>query len=383
MRASTQPDGRKRIAIAAPVLTDLETRYVTECLATNWISSKGKFIGEFERLFADYIGAKYALAVSSGTAALHLSLVACGVRAGHEVILPAFTMIACANAVTYQSARPVLVDSDPEFWQISPNDVGGRISEKTRAIMPVHMYGHPADIDSLKETVKNREGKIFIVEDAAEAHGAMYKGTKVGCLGDVSAFSFYANKIITTGEGGMVVTDDRLIAERVASLRDQGYDYGKRKYLVHTSVGYNYRMTNLQAAVGVAQMARIDEFVGHHRKIAELYTQRLHGIPGLVLPREAEWARSVYWMFTALIDEDEFGMSRDALIEKLGELGIETRAAFLPIHLQLPYSGQFNLERFPVAESLGRRGLNLPSGNNVSSEDVESVCQAIREAREA
>jgi len=364
-----------RIGIAAPVLSDRETQYVLECLQTNWISSKGHFISDFEREFAGRVGARHGIAVTSGTTALHLALAALGVGPGDEVIVPTYTMIACANAVRYCGARPVLADSDPVTGNLTADEVARRLTSRTKAVMPVHLYGHPADMDAI-HAVTDPKG-IPLVEDAAQAHGALYHGRPAGSLAAVGAFSFYANKIVTCGEGGMVVTSDDRIAENARALRDQGYDPARRKFLVHDRIGFNYRLTNLQAAVGLAQTQRLDEFVRHHRATAALYDELLASVPGILRPPELPGVRNVYWMYTIQVDGARYGRSRDELLLELEKQGIETRASFVPIHRQPAYAGQYDGESFPVAEKLGREGLNLPSGNNTTPDEVRRVAAAI------
>jgi len=367
---------RRFIPLAEPDLSGNEERYVVECVRSGWISSKGKFVEEFEKQFAKYIGVKYAIAVSSGTAALHLALAAVGVKPSDEVIIPTFTMIANANTVMYLGAKPVLVDSELNTWNIDPDKIKEKITNRTKAIVVVHIYGHPADMDPIIE-IAEKYG-LYVIEDAAEAHGAEYKGRKVGSIGHVSAFSFYANKIITTGEGGMVTTDDPEIAEKVRELRDQYYDYSRRKWLIHKDIGYNYRMTNLQASIGLAQLERIEYFVEKHRKNAYYYNSLLKDVNGITLPPEASWAKNVYWMYTILIDKRKTGISRDELMIELEKCGIDTRATFLPIHLQPPYFNMFRDEKHPVAEYLSSTGMNLPSGNTLSKEDIEYTVDCIR-----
>lgn len=367
----------RRIPIAQPDLSGNEEKYLLECIRTGWISSKGKFVQEFEEKFASYIGVKHAIAVSSGTAALHLALAALDVGPGDEVIVPTFTMIACANVVRYLGAKPILVDSEPNTWNIDPNKIEEKITRKTKAIMVVHIYGHPADMDPIIKIARRYD--LYVIEDAAEAHGAEYKGKKVGGIGDVGCFSFYANKIITTGEGGMIVTNDDDIAEKVRRLRDQGYNVKLRKWLVHDIIGYNYRMTNLQAAIGLAQLERIEEFVKRHRENAYYYNQLLKRVRGITLPPEAPWAKNVYWMYTILVNEEITGISRDELMRKMEEYKVDTRATFLPIHLQPPYKEMYKHERYPVAEMLGKRGINLPSGNTLTKEDIEYVVTVLKE----
>jgi perosamine synthetase len=367
----------RRIPIAEPDLSGNEEKYVIECIRTGWISSKGKFVDQFEEKFVSYIGVRHAIAVSSGTAALHLALAALDIRPGDEVIMPTFTMIACANVAKYLGAKPVLIDSEISTWNIDPNKIEEKITNKTKAIMVVHIYGHPADMDPIMKIAKKYG--LYVIEDAAEAHGAEYKGRKVGSIGDIGCFSFYANKIITTGEGGMITTNDDKIAEKVRRLRDQGYNLSMRKWLVHDVIGYNYRLTNLQAAVGLAQLERIEEFINRHREIARYYNSLLKNIRGVTLPPEMPWARNVYWMYTILVDEEFLGITRDDLMKKLETYGVDTRSTFLPIHLQPPYKGIYANEKYPIAELLGKRGINLPSGNLITKEDIEYVVSAIKD----
>ncbi|MEM3601970.1 MAG: DegT/DnrJ/EryC1/StrS family aminotransferase [Candidatus Bathyarchaeia archaeon] len=367
----------RKIPVAEPVLSGNEEKYVTECIRTNWISSKGKFIDLFEEKFASYIGVKHAIAVSSGTAALHLALAALDIQSGDEIIMPTFTMIACANVAKYLAAKPVLVDSDSLTWNIDPNKIEEKITDKTKAIMVIHIYGHPADMDPIMKIAK-RHG-LYVVEDAAEAHGAEYKGKKVGGIGDIGCFSFYANKIITTGEGGALVTNNEEIAVKIRRLRDQAYNADLRKWLIHDDVGYNYRLTNLQAAVGVAQLERIEGFVNRHRENAYYYNSLLKDVQGITLPPEMPWAKNVYWMYTILVNEELLGITRDDLMKKLESFGIDTRAAFLPIHLQPPYKNVYINEKYPIAELLGRRGINLPSGNSTTKEDIDYIVSAIND----
>jgi perosamine synthetase len=296
------------------------------------------------------------------------------------VISPASTMIATAFAVIYCGAKPVLVDAEPETWDIDVNKIEDKITEKTKAIMPVHIYGHPCDMDPIMKLA--REHDLYVVEDAAEAHGAEYKGKKTGGIGDVGCFSFYANKIITAGEGGMVVTNDEEIAEQARSLRNLCFPKEKRVYL-HSEVGYNYRMTNIQAAIGLAQFERMDELADMRRRNARLYNSLLKDIECLTLPIEREWARNVYWMYSILI-EDEFGMSRDALMEELEKRGIETRTFFVPMHEQLVFQnmGLFKGEKYLVAEELARKGMYLPSSSGLKGGDLRYVCEAIKEIKE-
>jgi perosamine synthetase len=365
-----------------PKLGRRELEYVTECVESGWISSSGRFIGEFESGWAAYCGRRHGVAVSNGTTALQAAVAALELEQGDEVIMPTFTIVSCAAAVLAVGAVPVLVDSEPETWTMDVARLEARVTSRTRAIMPVHIYGHPVDMDPLLELVERRG--IAVLEDAAEAHGAEYRSAggewrRCGSFGALSCFSFYANKLVTTGEGGMIVTDDDGLAERLRSLRNLGFRPERRFH--HEVLGFNFRLTNLQAALGVAQLERMDEIVARKRAIAALYTARLSGLGGLTLPVEKPWARSVFWMYGVLVDEST-GLDATALAGRLGERGVETRPFFLGMHEQpaLHRLGLFRDERYPVAERLARQGLYLPSGLALTDEQVEKVCGAVREA---
>jgi perosamine synthetase len=364
------------IPVCVPFIGEKELEYVVDCIKTNWISSKGRYVEEFESKFARYCGCTYGISTTSGTTALHLALASLGIGPGDEVILPASTMIATAFAVVYCGAKPVLVDAEQETWNVNVERLEEKITDKTKVIMPVHIYGHPCDMDPIMKLARDHD--LFVVEDAAEAHGAEYRGKKVGGFGDVNCFSFYANKIITTGEGGMVVTNDEEIAERARLLKDLAHSPDKR--FLHTAVAFNYRMTNIQAAIGLAQFERIEELVERRRRNAQLYNRLLQGIKGIRLPPEKEWARNVYWMYGILI-EDEFGMSRDALMQKLEQKGIETRAFFMPMHEQPVFQamGLFHDERYPVAEELAKKGMYLPSSSGLKEEEIKYISATIKE----
>jgi len=369
------------IPICAPLLGEEELEYITNCIKTNWISSKGKYVNEFEEKFAEYCGCKYGVTTTSGTTALHLALASLGIKREDEVILSAFTMIATAFAVVYCGAKPVLVDAEPETWNMNVNQIEKKITERTKAIMTVHIYGHPCDMDPIMKIAKQHN--LYIIEDAAEAHGAEYKGKKAGGIGDIGCFSFYANKIITTGEGGMIVTNDEEIAERAKSLRNLSFPIGRQTYL-HSELGYNYRMTNIQAAIGLAQFERIEELVEMRRKNARLYNSYLKEIDGLTLPIEKKWAKNVYWMYSILVEGD-FGISRDKLMDKLIERGIETRTFFIPMHKQPVFHKMdlFKGECYPVAQEIAKKGLHLPSGSSLKEEEIRYICDAIKDIRGA
>ncbi len=363
------------IPIAEPLLGKEELENVTAAVRSGWISSAGKFITEFEEEFAGYCGSKYAVATCNGTVALHLALTALEIVAGDEVIVPALSFIAAANVVRYTGATPVFVDSHPDYWCLDPEKIEEAITPRTKAIIPVHLYGHPSDMDEIVAVA--RKHQLYVVEDAAEAHGAEYKGKRVGSLSTIACFSFYGNKIITTGEGGMCLTSDEKLAERMRLLRDHAMCRDKKYW--HETIGFNYRMTNMQAAVGVAQLGKIDGFLVKKRQIASWYAEGLAGLAerGLIkLHPEMSWARCAYWLYSVLI-EDDFRMSRDALIGRLKANGIDSRPFFYPIHIMPPYKSD---NRFPIAEETSRRGINLPSGVGLNRDDAEKVLSVIRAA---
>jgi perosamine synthetase len=363
------------IPVAEPLLGKDELDSVIKAIQSGWISSRGKFIPEFEEQFAHYCGVKYGVSSSNGTAALHLALTALGVRGGDEVIVPSLTFIATANAVRYTGAEPVFVDSHPHYWCIDPEKIEEKITRRTKLIIPVHLYGHPCDMYPIAKIA--RRYNLFIVEDAAEAHGAEYRGRKIGSFGDISCFSFYGNKIITTGEGGMCLTNSRKLYNKMRILRDHGMNPHKRYW--YDVVGFNYRMTNVQAAIGVAQLKNIDRFVKKKRTIASWYAKELKDLEkeGLItLHPERPWAKCVYWMYSILI-ADTFRMGRDKLIAKLQKNGIETRPFFYPIHVLPPYRRK-NAAELPIAEALGQKGLCLPSSVGLKKKIGETICATIR-----
>jgi perosamine synthetase len=363
------------IPVNEPLVGKSETNYVAECLRTGWISSEGRFIREFEERWAAYCGMKYGVAMSNGTVALQAAVACLGLSPGDEVIMPTFTIVSCALAAVYNGCTPVLVDSDPDTWCMDPSRLEELITKNCRAIMPVHIYGHPVDMDPVIE-VANRHG-LTVIEDAAEAHGATYKGRRCGGLGQLSCFSFYANKIITTGEGGMVLTNDERLAERLRSLRNLGFRSDRRFY--HTELGHNFRLTNLQAAIGVAQLERIDQSLTHKRWMGQAYTERLKDLPELQLPVEREWATNVYWMYGVVL-RDSAGMDAVEFAKRLAERGVMTRPFFLGLHEQPVFRqmGLFHGECHPVAERLARQGLYLPSGMTLSQKQLDIVCEAVK-----
>ncbi|MCH2472215.1 MAG: DegT/DnrJ/EryC1/StrS family aminotransferase [Gemmatimonadetes bacterium] len=358
------------IPVNEPLLNGREKELLAECIDTGWVSSDGPFVRMFERHFADYIGTKHGIAVCNGTAALETALFAAGVGKGDEVIMPTFTIVSCLVATLRLGAIPVLVDVEPVTWGMDVGQVASRLTPRTKAIMPVHMYGHPVDMDPVLALARDRG--LVVVEDAAQVHGAEYKGRKCGSLGHVSAWSFYANKIVTTGEGGMVLTSDDAMAERAASYRNLCFRADRRFY--HTEFGYNFRMSNLQGALGVAQVERIEEFVTIKRRVGHLYRARLAAIPGVRFQVEEAWAKCVYWMYCIELDT-ELGFKADDARRALAERGIGTRPFFLGLHEQPAAHdiGLFNGERYPVAERIARQGLYLPSGLTLTEEQVETV----------
>lgn len=358
------------IPVAKPLIGNREWELVADCIQSGWVSSQGKYIAEFERLFSAFCGVKYGVATCNGTTALHLALLALGIGSKDEVIVPTLTFIATANAVRYVGASPVFVDSDPNTWCMDVGKIEKSLTQRTKAIIPVHLYGHPCDMDPIMEIV--RKHHLWVIEDAAEAHGAEYKGRRVGGFGDISCFSFFGNKVITTGEGGICLTNDEELAQKMQRLRNQGMDIHKRYW--HTDIGYNYRMTNIEAAIGVAQMEKIEEMIARKRNNAQLYSELLKNVEGVTLPVEEKWAKSIYWMYSVLIDENQ-PVSRDELILRLGKDGIETRPLFYSVHLQPPYiPNQYSL---PVAEELSRRGISLPSSAALKKEQIEYIVQSL------
>jgi len=358
-----------KVRLAEPVVDKKERKYLQECISTGFISSVGPFVKRFENSFSKYCGTKYGIAVANGTVALHLALESLGISKNDEVILPSFTMIAPANAIAYTGAKMKLVDADAT-WNIDPKRIEKQITKKTKAILPVHIYGHPVDIVPILEIAKKHN--LYVIEDAAEAHGAEYKSKRVGSFGEVSCFSFYANKIITTGEGGMILTNNKKIAERAQSLRNLAFD--KERKFKHERVAYNYRFTNLQAAVGLAQLERIDKFIKRRRRNAKIYNEIFSKINKIQTPPEEKWAKNVYWMYSILAKSQK---SRDKIMDKLKKQGIETRVMFLPMHLQKPFRNYKFNSKFPVAEKLSKTGFNLPSGNNLTDNQVEFVASQI------
>lgn len=359
------------IPVNEPAFTEREKELLVQCVETGWISSEGPFVRRFEEMFAEFVGVKHGVAVSSGTAAIEVGIAALELETGDEVIMPSFTIISCAMAIIRNGLRPVLVDSESKTWNMDLNQVADKITPRTKAIMPVHIYGHPVEMDPLLELAE--EHGLYVIEDAAEVHGAEYKGRKCGSMGHMAAFSFYANKIVTTGEGGMVVTDDNHLSGRLRSLRNLCFRPERR--FEHQKLGYNFRMTNLQAAVGVAQMERIDELLKRKIWQGKEYRKRLKNIDGIKLQAVKDWARPVYWI-NGIVLHDDVPMDAFELASRLSERGVQTRPFFRPMHEQPIFQkmGLFNEEHYPVSEQLARRGLYLPSGMALTEEQIDTVC---------
>ena len=364
------------IPVCEPLLAGNELKYVTEAVSKGWISSSGGFVKEFEQKFAEYLGSAHAVTVTNGTAALHLALVAAGIGPGHEVIVPTFTMIASCAAVCYTGAKPVFVDCEPDTFNLDVTRIAEKLNPRTRAIMPVHIYGLPCDMAPLLALA--REHQLVVVEDAAEAIGSRYEGKPCGALGELGCFSFFANKAITTGEGGMVVTSDRELADKLRYYKNLCFPLtGPRRY-VHEQIGFNYRMPNTVAAIGLAQLERVNDYVDMRRQNARRYNERLRGERGIVIPAERPYAHNSYWMYSILIGDD-FGLSRDEVMTRLEARGIDTRSFFVPMHQQagLAAYGCDLRGSYPNAEYASQRGLYLPSSSGLTEEQIERVCHEL------
>lgn len=365
-----------RISVAVPSLDGNEKKYLNECIDENWISSAGKFIGRFEADFGRYVATSHAMTCANGTAALHLALAAVGVKEGDEVIMPTFTYVATANAVRYCGAKPVFVDCEEGTWNIDPSQIEKRITSRTKAIIPVHLYGHPSDMDPVMAIAKPHG--IAVIEDAAQALGAFYRKRPAGGLGTISTFSFFGNKTVTTGEGGMVCTADPELAQRVKILRNQGMDPNRRYWF--PEVGYNYRMTNLQAAIGLAQLERVESLLQRRAQVAARYREALRGTEDrFELPKVEDWAKHSYWMFSVVLSP-KLKVSRDRVMEKMMERGIETRPFFYPMHV-LPMYAESS-EPYPIATSVAARGINLPTHAHLKDRDVDRVVSELKKVCE-
>jgi perosamine synthetase len=365
------------VPVNEPLLNGNEEKYLSECIRTGWISSEGPFVKLFEEQMASQVGRRYGIAVTNGTAALDAAVDALGIGHGDEVILPTFTIISCIAQIVRSGAKPVLVDSDPGTWNMDVSQIESKITKKTKAIMIVHIYGLPVDVDPVLELAR-RYG-LKVIEDAAEMHGQTYKKRPCGSFGDISIFSFYPNKHITTGEGGMLLTDDPVLAEVSQGLRNLCFQPARR--FVHERLGWNLRMTNLQAAIGVAQLERLEEFVIRKRRMGKRYTELLSGLPGVQLPLECtDAAENIYWVYGLVLDESK-GIDAERAMKLLAAKGIGCRPFFCPMHQQpvLRAMGLFGGESYPVADHLYKQGFYIPSGMALSEEQMTVVAGAVWE----
>jgi len=366
----------KFIPVNTPLLDGNEKKYLNECIDSGWISSEGPFVKRFEMAMAEKVDRKFGVAVSSGTAALDVAVASLGLKSGSEVIMPAFTIISCASAIVRAGCVPVLVDADPHTWNMDVTQIEAKITKKTKAIMVVHIYGFSVDMDPVMDLAKRYDLKI--VEDAAEAHGLVYKNKPCGSFGDVSIFSFYPNKHVTTGEGGMVVTNDESIYKKCQGYRNLCFKPEKR--FVHDELGWNYRMTNMQAALGVAQLEKLDRHVEMKRKMGKIYIELLKNVEGIQIPVErTDFSDNIYWVF-GIVLKDEVQIDAETAIKKLAEKGIGTRPFFWPMHEQPVFQkmGLFKNEKYPVAEKIARRGFYVPSGLGLSKDEIERVVEEVK-----
>lgn len=367
------------VPVCEPTLLGNELKYVTDAVQTGWISSAGKYVTEFEQKFADYCGCKYGVAVCNGTVALHLALIALGIGKGDEVIIPDFTMIATAFAVCYTGATPIFVDADPETWNIDVTKIEEKITSRTKAIIPVHLFGLMCDMDAINSIALKYNLKVL--EDAAEAHGAEYKGRKAGSCSDLAAFSFFANKNITTGEGGMVVTNDEQLYNRLRYHKNMCFPLdGPRNYL-HEDIGFNYRMSNVIAAIGLAQVEKADEYRQMRIRNNQLYRELLANVPGIQFQSHNDNYLNVAWMNSILIDSIKYGHTRDQLRDHLKQIGIDTRLLFEGMHKQVSLKrfGCNCSDKYPATEFISKNGLYLPSASNLSSDLIYIICQKIKQ----
>jgi perosamine synthetase len=366
------------IPVNEPLLDGNERKYLLECIDTGWISSEGPFISRFEKLFSATVGRKHGVAVANGSMALDAAMLALNLEPGSEVILPSFTIISCASAIVRAGCIPVAIDSDFNTWNMDPEKAEAAITSRTRAIMVVHIYGLPCNMAPILR-IANQHG-LKIIEDAAEVHGQTYDGKPCGSFGDVSIFSFYPNKHITTGEGGMIVTDSSVIESKCRDLRNLCFVPEKR--FIHEELGWNMRMTNMQAALGVAQLERLPEFIERKRNMGKLYTQLLCGVPGIKLPLErTSYAENIYWVY-GIVLEKNLGLTADQVMKRLSSKGVGTRPFFWPMHEQPVFQrmGLFKGAHCPVAEDLARRGFYIPSGMALKEKQIYEVVQSVKEA---
>ena len=364
------------IPVNTPVIGELERKYLNECIDSGWISSEGPFVHRFETEMAEYAQRKHGIAVSSGTAALEIAAKAIGISEGDEVIMPTFTIISPAQAVSKLGAKPILVDSEPLTWNMDVSQIESKITKKTKAIIAVHIYGFPVDLDPLLDLCKKHNLKL--IEDAAEMHGQTYKGRPCGSFGDISIFSFYPNKHVTTGEGGMIVTNSDELSEKCRSYRNLCFK--KEQRFVHDEIGWNYRMTNMQAALGVAQLKQLDSFVHKKRSMGRNYTRLLQNLADVIeLPLTAtHYAKNIYWVYGVIL-KDDIKMNAKEVMHLLAKEGIGTRPFFYPMHKQPVYNkqGWFYGESYPIAENMAERGFYIPSGLGLKEKDIQSVVKSL------
>jgi perosamine synthetase len=367
----------KEIPVAAPALDGKEQEYVAEAIRSSWISSSGPFIDRFEREFASLCGTRSAIAVANGTVALHAAALALGLRPGDEVIVPSLTYIATANIVRYAGAQPVFVDVDPKTWCIDPRQLEQRVSSRTKGIIAVHLYGHPADMDPINEIATRYH--IWVLEDAAEAHFARYKGRLVGSLSAAATFSFYGNKILTCGEGGAITVNDLALEQRIRMLRGQGMDPERRYFF--PIIGYNYRLTNIACAILCAQLERRVQIVSSRKAIFSLYDEQLSDVPGIGHQPVADWAEPAPWLYCITVSHNRYGRTRDELAAILKEGGIDSRPFFVPLHRLPPYENisQHHYD-LPETDKLAATGLNLPTYPGLARKDIDRICELIRKS---
>lgn len=362
------------VPVNTPLLSGNERKYLTECIDTGWISSEGEFIKRFETQFSQYCGRKFGVAVANGSAALDIAVQALDIKSGDEVIMPTFTIISPAVSIIRAGGKPVLVDVDARTWNMDVNQIESKITNKTRAILVVHIYGLPVDMDPVLDICKKHN--LYLIEDAAEMHGQTYKGRQCGSFGDISIFSFYPNKHITTGEGGMVVMNDEKLRDRCQKLRNLAFEPQGRRF-IHFELGWNYRMTNMQAALGLAQLENIGVHIRKKRMVGEKYQRELQGLPGFQLPLEkTSYADNIYWVFGLVADSEELA---NKTVKKLSELNIGTRPFFWCMHEQPVFKnmGLYNNEKYPHAEKIARNGFYIPSGLGLADADVNYVIESL------
>ncbi len=372
----------KNIPVCTPFLNGNENKYVADAMETGWISSAGHYVKDFEEQFAKYCDCNYGVAVCNGTVALHLALTALGIKPGDEVILPDFTMIASAFAICYTGAKPVFVDADKDTWNIDVNKIEEKITPRTKAIMPVHIFGNPCNMDEIARIAKKHN--LFIIEDAAEAHGATWNGQKVGSFSDIASFSFFANKNLTTGEGGMVVMRDEKYYDKCRYFKNMCFPLDAPRIYEHNDIGFNYRMSNLHAAIGLAQVEKADEYKQMRIKNHELYKKLLADVDGVIFQREEQGAINVGWMNTILLNPTVYGHNKEDLIAHLKENGVDIRLLFTGLHRQkslLNFGCDCGGE-YPVTDNLTQNGFYLPSASNLSEDDIMYVCDLIKKFRD-